>query len=85
LLIFFVQGKGIPLRPYIKNAIFAPELYNKYGGSAFPAVHDLLHEIHKLEGEQVSMLENLLFSQMLLQRNWALVSIALSGLCVIFE
>jgi hypothetical protein len=29
----------------VKNAIFAPELYNKYSGSAFPAIYDLLHEV----------------------------------------
>ncbi len=49
----FFQDKGIPLRPNVKNAIFAPELYNKYFGSAFPAIYDLLYEIHKLEGEQL--------------------------------
>lgn len=71
-MVSFFQGKGIPLRPYVKNAIFAPELYNKYGGSAFPAIHDLLHEIQKLEGEH-------------LEERWEQIRIHLSDLMIMVQ
>ena len=60
------------MRPYVKNAIFAPELYNKYGGSAFPAIHDLLHEIHKLDPDQ-------------LEDRWEQVRLHLSDLMIMVQ
>jgi hypothetical protein len=45
----FNMPYGIPGRPGIRNAIFAPGKFNTYGGAAFPAVGDLLHEIDELE------------------------------------
>ena len=38
-------------RPEVRNAIFAPGKYNKYGAAAFPGLGDLLHEIDDLEKE----------------------------------
>ena len=48
----FNMPAGIPGRPEIRNAIFAPSKFNSYGGAAFPAIGDLLHEIEKLTGEE---------------------------------
>lgn len=47
----FYMPQGLPGRPEVRNAIFAPAKFNSYGGSAFPGISDLLHEIDSLEGE----------------------------------
>lgn len=47
----FYMPQGLPGRPDVRNAIFAPAKFNSYGGSAFPGISDLLHEIDSLEGE----------------------------------
>ena len=44
----FNMPYGIPDRPEIRNAIFAPSKFNTYGGAAFPGISDLLHEIDDL-------------------------------------
>ena len=50
----FNMPSGIPGRPEIRNAIFAPSKFNSYGGAAFPGISDLLHEIDDLEPEEKS-------------------------------
>ena len=39
----------------MRNAIFAPGLFNKYGSSVFPGIGDLLHEIDNLPEENKVM------------------------------
>jgi len=60
------------MRPLVKNAIFAPELFNKYSGAAFPAIYDLLHEIGKLEGKY-------------LEDRWTKIRIHLSDLMIMVQ
>ena len=48
----FNMPYGIPGRPGIRNAIFAPAKFNSYGGAAFPGISDLLHEIDDLPKEE---------------------------------
>ena len=60
------------MRPSVKNAIFAPEMFNKYSGSAFPAIYDLLHEINKLEGKK-------------LEERWEKIRIHLSDLMIMVQ
>lgn len=48
----FNMPYGIPGRPSIRNAIFAPSKFNSYGGAAFPGISDLLHEIDDLPKEE---------------------------------
>ena len=43
---------GIPGRPSIRNAVFAPGKYNMYGGGGFPGIPDLLYDIDRLESEE---------------------------------
>ena len=50
----FNMPNGIPDRPEIRNAIFAPGKFNSYGGSAFPGITDLLHEIEDLDRPEKS-------------------------------
>ena len=50
----FNMPQGIPGRPSIRNAIFAPGKFNSYGGAAFPGIGDLLHEIDDLKAEERS-------------------------------
>jgi hypothetical protein len=45
----FNMPSGIPGRPLIRNALFAPGKFNTYGSSALPGITDLLHEINDLE------------------------------------
>ena len=47
----FNMPQGLPGRPGIRNAIFAPAKFNSYAGSAFPGISDLLHEIDDLDDE----------------------------------
>ena len=44
----FVMDGGLPERPDVRHAIFAPGKFNKYGGGGFPAIPDLLYESDKL-------------------------------------
>lgn len=41
----FLHKQGIPLQPQYRHLIFALSLHNMYGGSSFPGIRDLLHEI----------------------------------------
>ena len=50
----FLMPAGLPDRPGVRNAIFAPGKFNAYGGAAFPAIGDLLHEIDDLEPKEKS-------------------------------
>ena len=45
----FLMPSGLPGRPDVRNAVFAPGKFNSYAGSAFPGITDLLHEIDDLE------------------------------------
>ena len=45
----FLMPAGLPGRPQIRNAIFAPGKFNSYAGAAFPGISDLLHEIDDLK------------------------------------
>ena len=47
----FNMPNGIPGRPGVRNAIFAPGKFNAYAGGAFPGIADLLHEIDDLPAE----------------------------------
>ena len=48
----FIMPRGLPGRPTVNHAIFAPAKFNAYGAAAFPGISDLLHEIEKLRGEE---------------------------------
>ena len=48
----FLMPSGLPDRPGVRNAIFAPGKFNAYGGAAFPAIGDLLHEIDDLPAKE---------------------------------
>ena len=45
----FLMPAGLPGRPDVRNAIFAPGKFNSYAGAAFPGISDLLHEIDDLD------------------------------------
>ena len=47
----FMMPAGLPGRPDVRNAIFAPGKFNSYAGAAFPGISDLLHEIDGLDSE----------------------------------
>ena len=47
----FMMPAGLPGRPDVRNAIFAPGKFNSYAGAAFPGISDLLHEIDGLDTE----------------------------------
>ena len=47
----FNMPQGLPGRPGIRNAIFAPAKFNNYAGASFPGISDLLHEIDDLDDE----------------------------------
>ena len=47
----FLMPSGLPGRPDVRNAVFAPGKFNSYAGSAFPGITDLLHEIDDLDDE----------------------------------
>lgn len=49
----FIMPRGLPGRPEARHAIFAPAKFDTYGGSAFPGISDLVHEIEKLEGKEL--------------------------------
>ena len=48
----FVFPGGLPGRPDVRHAVFAPSKFNKYGASAFPGIGDLLHEIDRLPNKE---------------------------------
>ncbi len=50
----FNTPTGLPGRPDIRNAIFAPGKFNAYAGGAFPGISDLLHEIDDLSPPEKS-------------------------------
>ncbi|TRY76729.1 hypothetical protein TCAL_09217 [Tigriopus californicus] len=50
----FIMPRGLPGRPDARHAIFAPAKFNSYGGSAFPGISDLIHEIEKLQGKALA-------------------------------
>jgi len=45
----FLLPEGLPGRPFLRHALFSPSKFNSYGGSAFPGISDLLHEVNKLD------------------------------------
>jgi len=49
----WVMPGGVPGRPEVRHAIFAPAKFNKYGQSIFPGLLDLIHGIQKLEGQEL--------------------------------
>ena len=51
----FLLPEGIPGRPGVRHAIFAPAKFNNYGAAAFPGISDLLHGIDELNDEDSSM------------------------------
>ena len=45
----FLMPAGLPGRPQVRNAIFAPGKFNSYAGAPFPGISDLLNEIDDLK------------------------------------
>ncbi|XP_068233821.1 N-acetylated-alpha-linked acidic dipeptidase 2-like [Palaemon carinicauda] len=49
----FILPTGLPGRPVIRHAIFAPSQFNHYGAAGFPGIADLLYKIDSLQGDEL--------------------------------
>ena len=49
----FLLAQGLPGRPYLKHAVFAPSYGNVYDSSAFPGLLYLLDGFNELEGSEL--------------------------------
>ncbi|XP_064110868.1 N-acetylated-alpha-linked acidic dipeptidase 2-like [Macrobrachium nipponense] len=50
----FIMPTGLPGRPTIRHAIFAPSQFDNYAAAGFPGISDLLYRIDDLQGEELS-------------------------------
>lgn len=49
----FILPGGLPGRPLIRHAIFAPSQFDHYAAAAFPGISDLLYRIDTLQGDEL--------------------------------
>ena len=50
-----ILSEGLPGRKQYRHAVIAPSMFDAYGGSAFPGIGDLLHNIDKLLEQEKKM------------------------------
>ncbi|XP_064110869.1 N-acetylated-alpha-linked acidic dipeptidase 2-like [Macrobrachium nipponense] len=50
----FIIPTGLPGRPTVRHAIFAPSQFDSYAAAGFPGISDLLYRIDDLQGEELS-------------------------------
>ncbi|XP_066957621.1 N-acetylated-alpha-linked acidic dipeptidase 2-like [Macrobrachium rosenbergii] len=49
----FIMPRGLPGRPTIRHAIFAPSQFDSYAAAGFPGISDLLYKIGDLQEEEL--------------------------------
>ncbi|XP_066957584.1 N-acetylated-alpha-linked acidic dipeptidase 2 [Macrobrachium rosenbergii] len=50
----FIMPAGLPGRPTVRHAVFAPSQFDSYAAAGFPGISDLLYKIDDLQEEELS-------------------------------